>query len=281
MSFLGGIGQANPNAGRGGAEQGHFNEAYGQTQDQYNSQQALLRYIQSQNTGAFQGQNQLAGQLQQQAAGQGPNPAQAMLAQQTSNNVAQQNALMAGQRGASANAGLLARQSAMQGANIQQNANLQAAQMQAQQQLAAQHQLQQLYGTQSQQLMGQSAANQQAALQNQQQMLGSLGQQGANTANIAAGNAKTQGGMFGGMMNAAGPALQYGMSAFGKGGIFGAGGGAETALITGEGAMLPAVGGFMEGAGSAVGTVLETAGPVATVIAAHGGEIPSPIWMHK
>lgn len=88
-------------------------------------------------------QQALAGQLGQLAAGQGPNPALAQLQQATGQNVANQAALMAGQRGAGANTGLMARQIAQQGAATQQQAAGQAATMQAQQQLGAMGALQQ------------------------------------------------------------------------------------------------------------------------------------------
>ncbi len=84
--------------------------------------------------GAQQG---TAGQLQGIANGTGPNPAQAMLNQQTGENVANQAALMAGQRGAGANVGLLARQAAQQGAATQQQAVGQGATLEAQQQMNA------------------------------------------------------------------------------------------------------------------------------------------------
>lgn len=79
----------------------------------------------------------LVNQYSDLASGLGPNPAQAQLAQSTGNNIAAQNALMAGQRGVGSNAGLLARQAAMQGANIQQQAVGQGATLQAQQELSA------------------------------------------------------------------------------------------------------------------------------------------------
>ena len=88
------------------------------------------------------GEQNLANSLQNQAAGIGPNPAQDQFAQNTQNNVAQQAALMAGQRGAGANAGLIAREAGQQGGAIQQNATGQAATLQAQQQIAAQQALQ-------------------------------------------------------------------------------------------------------------------------------------------
>lgn len=86
--------------------------------------------------GAVSGLQGVANQYQDIANGVGPNPAQAALNQATGQNVANQAALMAGQRGAGANAGLIARQAAQQGAATQQQAVGQAATMQANQQLA-------------------------------------------------------------------------------------------------------------------------------------------------
>lgn len=88
-----------------------------------------------QNTYASQGNT--LDQLQGIANGTGPNPAQAALNQATGQNVANQAALMAGQRGAGANVGLMARQASQQGAATQQQAAGQSATMQAQQQLNA------------------------------------------------------------------------------------------------------------------------------------------------
>ncbi len=130
-------------------------------------QQAFLQQLAAQNGAA--NQSAVFNQLQGVANGQGPNPAQAMLANQTGNNVAQQAALMASQRGAGANVGLLGRQAAMQGAGIQQQAAGQAAALQANQQLGA---LGQLGG-----IAGQQVGQQQAALGQQGAL--NLGQQGA------------------------------------------------------------------------------------------------------
>lgn len=92
--------------------------------------------IQAQQS-ALAAQQDLAAQYQGIANGTGPNPAQAMLNQQTGANVANQAALMAGQRGAASNVGLIARQAAQQGAATQQQAVGQGATMQAQQSLNA------------------------------------------------------------------------------------------------------------------------------------------------
>jgi hypothetical protein len=110
-------------------------QLYGQSQDALKQQQAFLQAVQAQ--GGLQNQSNVFNQLQGVANGTGPNPAQAMLDQATGTNVANQAALMAGQRGGSANAGLLARQAGMQGSNIQQQAAGQGATMQAQQAMSA------------------------------------------------------------------------------------------------------------------------------------------------
>jgi hypothetical protein len=165
-------------------------------------QQALVNAINAQGglgnqSLVFQQQQALANQLGQQAQGQGPNPAQAALNQATGQNVQNQAALMASQRGANANAGLLARQAAQQGAGIQQQAAGQGAMMQAQQQLAAQQML-----AQQQAAMGQMAntqvSNQMQGVQGLNQAAQGLsgqymqGIQGQNQAQIGAANAVNQ-----------------------------------------------------------------------------------------
>lgn len=117
-----------------------------------------------QNQQQVYGQQQaLASQLQAMSQGAGPNPALAQLNQTTGQNVANQAALMAGQRGAGANAGLIARQAAQQGAATQQQAVGQVASLRAQQQLAAIGALQQQQG-----MLG-GLANQQVSNQMQAQ----------------------------------------------------------------------------------------------------------------
>lgn len=157
-----------------GADPQQLQTAYNQTQQSIADQAAFVNALQAQNgvgnqQNVFQQQQALAGQLQNVANGQGPNPAQNMLNQATGQNVANQAALMAGQRGASANTGLIARQAAQQGAATQQQAVGQAATMQSQQQLAALGQLQQ------QQANMAGLANQQVG--QQQNAISNLGQQ--------------------------------------------------------------------------------------------------------
>lgn len=155
--FLGTTNNYKPTAAatQGGTNAAQLNNAYSGAQSGIAGQQQFANQAAAQNgfgnqSNVFSQQQALANQLQNQANGQGPNPAQAALNQSTGQNIAAQAALMAGQRGASANPGLIARQAAMQGAATQQQAVGQSATLQAQQQLAAQAAL----------------ANQQAQLQN-------------------------------------------------------------------------------------------------------------------
>lgn len=212
------------------------------------SQLGLANQLQSANgvgaqQNALAGLQNTAGLYQNIAQGRGPNPAQAMLNQATGQNVANQAALMAGQRGAGANVGLMARQAAQQGAGLQQQAVGQGATMQANQQLNALQGLtgaQQAMGSMGSNLTGQQMganqayanqgntiagqqiagtnANTQANLANQQQMQGALqgvnnsnvaGQASVNTGNVelAKANAAAKQGMLGGVMNSLGSIL--------------------------------------------------------------------------
>ncbi len=218
----------------------------------YDNQEALMQALNQANgvgtqNAAIQGLQNTAGMYGNIASGQGPNPAMAMLNQQTGANIANQAALMAGQRGAGANAGLLARQASQQGGALQQNAVGQGATMQANQQLNALQGLantQQAFGNiggaQVGQLQGQqaAAANQanqlagQQIAQTNQNMQAALGQQGQmqnalgayNSANVAnqgnvnssnAGAAQSrmghQGQVLGGIMNGGGAAMGLAM----------------------------------------------------------------------
>lgn len=173
-----------------------LNQATAGVNQQLSNQQGLQNQLAGQNgianqASVFNQQQGLANALQGQAMGQGPNPAQAQLAQNTGANVANQAALMAGQRGASANPALIAQMAAQQGAATQQNAVGQAATLQAQQQLAAQQQLQQqqqsLAGLATTQTGQQIAGQQNLTNSNQAQqgaLMGALGQQNATQAGI-------------------------------------------------------------------------------------------------
>lgn len=206
--------------------------SYDMNNNALNGQQNLAAQLAGQNgmqnqQDVYGQQQQLANSLQMQVQGQGPNPAQQMLANQTGNNIAAQNAMMASQRGSSANTGLLGRQASMQGANIQQQAVGQGALMQANQQLAAQQQLmgqqqamQGVAGSQIGNQMNAQNAYTQNTLGNQNQFIGAnqgfnnalLGNQ-SNSNNVNAAMAQTNanntagaiGGMFKGLQSAAMP----------------------------------------------------------------------------
>lgn len=196
--------------------QNQLQNAYNQQQQAFGMQQNLAQQLAAQ--GGLQNQQNVFNQLQGIASGTGPNPALAQLNQATGNNIANQAALMASQRGANANAGLMARQAAMQGGNLQQQAVGQAATMQAQQQqqaindmgnLANQQVANQMsaYGNvgnmalQGQQnLLNAAAAQNQAAVSNK-------GQQNQANSGVQQQIAAQQGGMLGGGASAAGKAI--------------------------------------------------------------------------
>jgi len=173
--------------------------SYEANQQALAQQQQFLQAVQAQN--GLANQSNVFNQLQNVASGQGPNPAQAMLNQATGANVANQAALMAGQRGAGANVGLIGRQAAMQGAGIQQQAAGQGATMQANQSLGALGQMGGIAGQQAAQLAGATSANTAAQQQEQQNLLNSIAgvnqAQVANQSSINAANAQAQAAQMG------------------------------------------------------------------------------------
>lgn len=212
-----------------------------------NAQNALAQQLASGAGNIYQQQLDLGNALRQQAAGQGPNPAQAMLANATGQNVANQAALMAGQRGAGANVGMIARQAGQQGAGIQQQAAGQAASLQAQQQLAAQQQLQQQQQAMQQNALQAQGAATQAALGHQGNLLNY--QTGVNQANadVAAGNAKRNAGLIGGLISGAADVLPFMFSQGGQvpehlahiSNIYHGGGKVDAMVSPGEGYVKP------------------------------------------
>lgn len=166
-----------------GTNAAQLNNAYNQAQTGINAQANLTNTLTPQAATAVGNQNTLAAQELAMSQGRGPNPAANQLAQATGANVANQASLMAGQRGASANPALVARQAAQAGAGIQQNAAGQAATMGAEQQIAAQNNLANLSGAQIGQT-GQAVTGLNTAAQNEQNTL--------ENANTAANNANVQ-----------------------------------------------------------------------------------------
>lgn len=209
---------------------------YNNAQNAQTSQQALLQALQAQN--GIQNQNQVYGQLQGVANGTGPNPAQAMLNQATGQNVQNQAALAASQRGAGANAGLIARQAAQAGANAQQNAAGQAATLQANQSLNALGQAGNLATNQVGNQIGATTANTQAAQSEQ----GLLNNANAGTNSVYGGLANTtlqgQQGVVGGLLGGAGTALGLGHAQGGEIESFADGGAATSQPQSTAGAFL-------------------------------------------
>jgi hypothetical protein len=185
-----------------------MNTAYNDVQTSMQGQQNLLAALQAQN--GLQNQSQVYGQLQGVVNGTGPNPAQAQLAQATGANTANQAALMAGQRGSSQNAGLIARQAAQQGAANQQNSAGQAATLQATQSLNALQNAGTMASGMASNQIGQTNANTQAQQQEQQNLLsanqgmnmvnaGLIGQTMQQQASIGGGSMNGLGSMMGSM----------------------------------------------------------------------------------
>ena len=165
-------------------------KAYGRVEDSLTNQQNFVNALNGAN--GIGNQSSVFDQLQGVASGQGPNPAQAMLAQSTGQNVAQTGALMASSRGASSNPGMIARQAGLAGGNIQQQAAGQGATLQAQQSLGALNQMGGIAGQQ----VGQQLAGSQGLTAAQQasygQLLDAIARQNATAAglqeNINTGN---------------------------------------------------------------------------------------------
>jgi hypothetical protein len=245
--------------------------SYDQTQSALAQQQAFVNAMGAQN--GLGNQTSVYNQLQGVADGTGPNPAQAALANATAANTANQAALMAGQRGTGANAGLLARQAAMQGAANQQNSAGQAANMQANQSMNALGQM----GGMANQMASQQAAGIQGLNQNsqneQKNLLDAIAAQNKakvdmksneNTTNatIQAANQKSQSGGLGGMLGGLGSIAG---TMFGPLGTMAGG-----ALGNMAGQMLGGGGGDSGGGGGAGGML----GGLGSMLAAHGGQVP-------
>lgn len=269
MSFIGNL--FNPAQGAGFQAQSanvvnpvtadQANQAQGQTTQNIAQQQAFAQALAAQN--GIGNQSSVFNQLQGVANGTGPNPAQAQLAQATGANTANQAALMAGQRGAGSNAGLIARQAAQQGAANQQNAVGQAATLQANQSLGA---LGQLGGIAGQQVAQQGNALQgigQTSLANQNSLLGAV--QGQNQANVS--NASQQ--------NSANASIA-GINAKNQGDFLN---NAISGLGGGLGTLAPAAakigGAFADGGEVSAAPVDPYGSFVSALKMAHGGKVPA------
>lgn len=185
-------------------------QQYNQTQQQLANQAQFMQALQQQSPYAIQQQMELGRQLAAATRGTGPSVAQAQLAQATGQNVQQQAALMAGQRGASANVGQLGSNIAQMGGQMQQRAAADAATLRAQEQLAARQQLAGLTGQQLGQIAGAQQLGVQGSLQQQQNILNAIAQanqtRGGVAQQTAAGQGRIVGGIFEGLAGLGGKA---------------------------------------------------------------------------
>ena len=188
-------------------------QAYDTSQQALQAQKAFMDALQAQN--GIQNQSNVFNQYAALASGQGPSLAQAQLNQATGANVANQAALAAGQRGAAQNVGMIARQAGNVGANAQQQAASQAAQLRAAEQLSAMNQMGNIAGQQVGQQAGATQFYNQAAQNEQQNLLNAVAQynqaqvgsqESMNRANaqLQSGVAQGQSGLVSNIFNAAG-----------------------------------------------------------------------------
>lgn len=136
-----------------GINQDQTDASYFEDTNAVNQAMAFQRAAQ---VGGLSNQSAQYNQLANVANGTGPNPALDQLNNTTGANVANQAALMASQRGTSANPGMIARLAAQQGAATQQQAVGQGAALESQQRLNA---MQAAAGVAGQQVAEQGAAN--------------------------------------------------------------------------------------------------------------------------
>lgn len=186
------------------------------TNNSLDMQKNFLQAVNQQN--GLGNQSNVYNQMQGVVNGTGPNPAQAQLAQATQANVANQAAQAASQRGGASNVGMMSRQAANQGANIQQQSAGQAATLQAQQSLGALNQMGNIANTQAAQ-QAQAVQGYGNSVQNQQQQLlnaiaaqnnarvGNMGSQNSANASISGVAAQGQQQLLGNLMSSAGSAM--------------------------------------------------------------------------
>lgn len=122
-----------------GTNSNQLNNAYTGANNAINAQVGVTNTLTPGVQTGVNTQNQIENQELGIANGTGPNPAENQLAQATGTNVNNEAALLAGQRGASGNVGLAARNIGQQGAATEQAAVGQGATLAAQQEIAAQN----------------------------------------------------------------------------------------------------------------------------------------------
>ncbi len=214
---------------------------------------------------SLQQQQGLANQLQLQSQGKGPNPALAQLQNTTQQNAAESAGNYAQNR--SINAGLAARSASDLQSRANQQAGGQAAVMTANQQLASQNQLQNLYGQMgSQNLQGQQISQQGQTAQNN-----AFNNSNQVNANIAGANQTQAGGITGGLLG--------GLGTIGAGVL---GGGSKATTDPGATESISSVGtdagsSAAPSAGEALASVPEFKGGIINHYASGGPIVPNQI----
>lgn len=207
--------------------------------------------------GVLSQQQSLAQALQAQANGQGPNPAQDQFKQNVNQAIAQNAGMVASQKGI--NPALAARMAGQNAASMTQGAASNEAQLQAQQQLAAQQELGQNLAQQGNTVMGQGQLHSTAG--------GLIGQQVG--AQGAAGQTMMGAGQLAGTMGSLANGM-YGNAVSGQ----------TAQNNTGVNASLGAqqinsgvAAGNVQARGQVLGGVLNAGGAIGAAALAHGGEV--------
>jgi hypothetical protein len=248
------------------------NQQYANVNQGLTNQQGFLNAVQAQN--GLGNQTSVFNQMQGVANGTGPNPAQAMLNQSTGQNVANQASLMAGQRGSGANAGLIARQAAQQGANTQQQAAGQAATLQANQSLNALNNMGALATNQANQQANATNAYTNSALNAQQNVLGGIGAQNNANVGMQSNINAVGGGLAGNVATQQGGLLGSAMGSLGSIGQLIPGGSSGYSDIANAGNANAITNGMPLAGGAGDATGLENA---STMLAAQGGQVPQQL----
>lgn len=199
----------------------------GQTSKQFTPQNTYQAPVMNDPNAIGTGQAGLASTLTNEVNGTGPNPAQIQFQQNTNKNNAMSAGLINSQRGI--NPALAARMGAQTAASNNQTAAAQAAQLQAEQQLASQQQLGGLYGQMGAQNLGAeginsgiSGANTAATQKTMGSFTNAIGSALGAPGSSAPGGAPVNATPGGGGATAGGSGLQYGQGAgSGAAGFFG------------------------------------------------------------
>lgn len=213
MGFIGSLFSGSKGAGFQGeraASTEQANELYLRQWENLNQQKSFMDALYRQSPQAIADMETAAKSLRAAVAGRGDSVAQRQLAESTGEGVAAQQALMAGQRGGSANVGLMAREAALAGGRLRQQAAGQAATLRAQEQAQAQAALANLGTARIGQAQTAQGQGMEAVSRERANVLQSIANLNQTQAGIAAGNQAFQSGLVGGVLGTVSGALKGG-----------------------------------------------------------------------